>query len=69
MNRRAKDTYNTSGLKCFSAPDTSGGTVHVQAFVPPEVKALLQEQPEGVSYHIRQALIPYCEQLRHKTDV
>jgi hypothetical protein len=53
---------DTSGLTPFSAPDTSGGTVKVYGRVEKYIKDWLKAQPEGESYHVRQALREYFAQ-------
>jgi hypothetical protein len=61
---RRRETINTIGLQPKTAPDTNGGTVHIQGKVDPDDKAFLAELPEGISYHIRQAVRAYVQQLR-----
>lgn len=43
----------TTGLKPFTAPDTSGGTVPLAAKISADVRDWLDSLPEGRSYHVR----------------
>ena len=61
---RDPETINMSGLKPFTAPDTSGDTVVLTAKVDPVDKDFLSELPEGVSFHVRQAVRAYVAGLK-----
>lgn len=52
---------NTSGLRPFTARDTSGGTVPLAAKISPDDRDWLDSLPEGRSYHVRQAIKVYRE--------
>lgn len=60
-------TINTSGLEAYRAaiaPDAKGDTVVLTAKVDPGDKDFLLELPEGVSYHVRQAVRAYVAGLK-----
>lgn len=56
-----KSVPNTSGLRPFTAPDTSGGTVPLAAKISSDDRDWLDSLPEGRSYHVRQAIKLYRE--------
>jgi hypothetical protein len=48
-----------ANLSSFSAPDTGGETVSISCRLEREDAEWLRSQPEGASYHLRQALRMY----------
>lgn len=59
-----REKINMGNLKPRTATDTHGGTVTLTGRFDPEDKEFLTAQPEGASYHLRQAVREYVAKLK-----
>jgi hypothetical protein len=64
MAKKKVHPNSMENLRDRSAPDTPGDTVAVGVRLRPEDVEWLRSQPEGMSYHVRQAIGRYITSLQ-----